>query len=430
MKQGNLIVTVIDHEQHRSTDHEFTRSPVRVGRDPENELHLAYRFVSSWHAVIRFDGRSARIEDLGTANGLSVDSVRVPAGKSREVRGRLVVAIGPIELIIEHTPAETTRRPPASADIQPTPAEEMHARDRLSVQGAINTDDEPPILSSGHTMAINMSKVHGSALRLRPLYDRLSAAHADWNAAYTEATRELKAIDDETGLTMLRREFPALGHEGGGPVIVDEADSEFYRQAELGAVAQAAEELVHGLRGPVDLEETRRFLARVIEVLRTFAVSTVEQLAAMDRQDSEIGVRVDRDQNPVLTADSSDELLRLLLDWRGGRVDRTHQLVEALASTLARPAALLRGALDAGRRVSEQLAPREIERNVTVGWPTRSGALWRRYEERYESMFGDGEDGWSRALRSQVGRAVHEALGKAGVPMLPIEIEEDEEEDV
>jgi hypothetical protein len=132
---------------------------------------------------------------------------------------------------------------------------------------------------------------------------------------------------------------------------------------------------------------------------------------------------------PCFTADSSDELLRLLLDWRGGRVDRTHQLVEALASTLARPAALLRGALDAGRRVSEQLAPREIERSVTVGWPTRSGALWRRYEERYESMFGDGEDGWSRALRGQVGRAVHEALGKAGVPMLPMEIEEDEEED-
>lgn len=430
MKQGKLVVTVVDHEQHRSTDHTFTRSPVRVGRDPENELHLAYRFVSSWHAVLRFDGRSARIEDLGTGNGLSVDGVRVPAGKSKEVRGRLVVAVGPIELIIEHTPAETTRRPPAGVDVQPTPAEEIHMRDRLSAQGAINTDDEPPILSSGHTMAINMSKVHGSALRLRPLHDALAAAHAEWNAAYAEATRELKAVNDETGLTMLRREFPAIGNEGGGgPVIVDEADSEFYHQAELGAVAQAAEELVHGLRGPVDLEETRRFLARVIEVMRTFAVSAVEQLAAMDRQDGELGVRVDRDQNPVFTTDSSDELLRLLLDWRGGRVDRTHQLVEALASTLAHPAALLRGALDAGRRVSEQLAPREIERNVTVGWPTRSGALWRRYEERYESMFGDGEDGWSRALRSQVGHAVHEALGKAGVPMLPMEIEEDEEED-
>ena len=427
MKQGKLVVTVVDHEQHRSKDHEFTRGPVRVGRDPENELHLAYRFVSSWHAVIRFDGRGARVEDLGTVNGLSVDGVRVEAGRSVEVRGRLVVAIGHLELIVEHTPAESRRAPP-TATPQETSSEELRARDRRAVQGAINTDDEPPIISSGQTMAMNLSKVHGAALRLRPLYEQLSAAHAAWTAAHDDATRELKASNDEAGLALLRREFPAIGNESaGGPVIVDDADAEFYRQAELGAVAQAAEELVHGLRVPADLEETRRFLARVIDVLRTFAVSTVEQLAAMDRQDSELGVRIDHEQNPVLTIDSAEELLRLLLDWRGGRVDRTHQLVEALASAHAHPAAMLRGALAAGRRVSEQLAPREIERSVSIGWPTRSGALWRRFEERYESLFGDGEDGWSKALRRQVAAAVHETLTRAGVALLPIETGEEDE---
>ena len=73
MKNGKLVVTVVDHDQHKSKAHTFTRGPVRVGRDPENELHLAYRFVSSWHAVIRFDARSARVEDLGTVNGFLVD---------------------------------------------------------------------------------------------------------------------------------------------------------------------------------------------------------------------------------------------------------------------------------------------------------------------------------------------------------------------
>ncbi len=431
MKQGKLVVTVVDHEQHRSKAHEFTRGPVRVGRDPENELHLAYRFVSSWHAVIRFDARSARVEDLGTVNGLSVDGARVEPGRSVEVRGRLVVAVGPLELIVEHTPAES-RRGPAPKIPEPTPEDQLHARDRRAVQGAINTDDEPPILSSGHTMAMNLSKVHAAALRLRPLHEQLTAAHAAGSEAYAEATRELRAAKDEPGLALLRREFPPVGGGegggGGGPVI-EEADAEFYRQAELGAVAQAAEELVHGLRGPGDLEETRRFLARVIDVLRTFAVSTTEQLSAMDRQDSELGVRIDRDQNPLFTVESSDELLRLLLDWRGGRAERTHQLVEALAAALAHPTALLRGALEAGRRISEQLAPREIERSVSVGWPTRAGALWRRFEERYESLFGDNEDGWSRALRGQAARAVHDALGRAGVPLLPIEVDEEEEED-
>jgi hypothetical protein len=212
-------------------------------------------------------------------------------------------------------------------------------------------------------------------------------------------------------------------------VIVDDVDNQFFQQAELGAVAQAAEELVHGLRGPANLEETKRFLARVIDVMRTFAVSTVEQLAAMDRQDSELGVKIDREQNPVLTTDSPDELLRLLLDWRGGRTERTHQLVEALACALAHPTAVLRGALAAGRKVSEQLAPREIERSVSVGWPTRAGALWRRFEERYEGVFGDGEDGWSRALRGQAAQAVNEALARLGVPLLASESDDEDEEE-
>lgn len=78
-------------------------------------------------------------------------------------------------------------------------------------------------------------------LRLRPLYEQLSAAQSAWATAHAAATRELTSGNDEAGLALLRREFPAIGHESaGGPAIVDDADAEFYRQAELGAVAQAA----------------------------------------------------------------------------------------------------------------------------------------------------------------------------------------------
>jgi predicted component of type VI protein secretion system len=447
---AKLSVTVVDHDDHVSKTTEFTRSPVRVGRDPENEVHLAKRFVSSWHAVIRFDGRSCQVEDLGTVNGFQVDGVRVPAGKRVEVRGRLALRIGALELIVEHTPGDAkpaaaaaapraskvtkvTKRvvkTPKAAGPQPLSDDDKAARARAFVQGAIDSD-EPPALSGGHTQAMNFGRSHAAVLRLRPIYEKLVALQAEWNAAHGEAVRELKQHRDEAGLTLLRREFPQAPSGGGkgdsGPAMLDEdVDPEFFRQAELGAVAQAAEELLHGLRAPGDIEETRRFLARVVDVLRTFAVSAVETLTAADRQDAELGVKVDRDQNPLLTVDSPDELLRLLLDWRSGRADRTHQLVEALAAALSRPAALLRGALEVGRKVGEQLAPREIERSVNVGWPTRAGALWRRYEERYESVFGDGEDGFARALRVQAAKAVHDALARLGVPLLESEEEEEE----
>jgi pSer/pThr/pTyr-binding forkhead associated (FHA) protein len=452
---GKLSVTVVDHDDHRSKTTEFTRGPVRVGRDPENEIHLPQRFVSSWHAVIRFDERAAVVEDLGTVNGFQVDGVRVPAGKRVEVRGRLALRIGALELIVEHTAGEARAAPlarsvkapkepraprepkeprapgkPLKSVPKPLSEDEQAARERAFVQGAIDSD-EPPALTGGHTMAMNLGRAHTAVLRLRPIHERLTALQAEWAAAHGEAVRELKAARDETGLALLRREFATRGPESGGkadhgPAMLEDVDPEFFRQAELGAVAQAAEELVHGLRTPADIEETRRFLARVIDVLRTFAVGAVEQLTAADRQDAELGVKVDRDQNPLLTVDSPDELLRLLLDWRSGRADRTHQLVEALAAALTRPAALLRGALEVGRKVGEQLAPREIERSVNVGWPSRAGALWRRYEERYEAVFGDGEDGFARALRVQAARAVHDALARLGVPLLAREEEEEE----
>ena len=44
-------------------------------------------------------------------------------------------------------------------------------------------------------------------------------------------------------------------------------------------------------------------------------------------------------------------------------------------------------------------------------------------------MFGDGEDGWARTLRVRAAEAVSEALTRLGTPLLPSEVEEDEEED-
>jgi hypothetical protein len=62
-------------------------------------------------------------------------------------------------------------------------------------------------------MAMNLSKVHGAVLRLRPLYEQLSAAQSAWATAHAAATRELTSGNDEAGLALLRREFPAIGHE-------------------------------------------------------------------------------------------------------------------------------------------------------------------------------------------------------------------------
>lgn len=437
----SLVVTVIDTEEHRSKRHEFTRSPVRIGRDPNNELHLPYKFVSSWHAVAKFDARSARVEDLGGANGINVDGQRVAAGGRVEVRGRLKVAIGPVELLFEHraegaavgppdlseAPAPRTARPRGPAP-GPTPPEELHMRDRRSAQGELSDVDEPPALvpESG-TQAMNLSRLHAAILRLRPLYEKLGEAQRAWEAAFQESLAELSSGRDRGEALLLQREFPSLSlGSGEGPAALDGGGAEFYQQAELGAVAQAAEQLLEGLRPPGNVDETRRFLGRCVAALRAFAFATAELQELLHRQGGELGVRIEGEENPLLIAESDSDLLRYLLDWRATREERSHQLAEVFAAAMAHLRGALRGAIVGGQKVGETLSPREIERTVTAAWPTRSGALWRRFEERFEALFGDGDEGLSRVFRAAAGRAIREELARAGVR---VQASEDTEED-
>ncbi|MDC0721101.1 FHA domain-containing protein [Nannocystis bainbridge] len=445
----SLVVTVIDTEEHRSKRHEFQRGPVRIGRDPGNELQLPYKFVSSWHAVAKFDARGARVEDLGGANGLSVDGQRVASGGRVEVRGRVKIAIGPVELLIEHKvegaqqpqqqqqsgppdlfeePAPRGARPRGGAP-GPTPPDELHMRDRRSAQGELGDGDEPPsLMPEGGTQQMNLSRLHQAILRLRPLYEKLREGHMAWDAALGESMAELSTGRDRGEALLLQREFPPLSFGTGseGPAALDHGGAEFYQQAELGAVAQAAEQLLEGLRPPGNVDETRRFLDRCVAALRAFAVATVELQELMHRQGGELGVRVDGDENPLLIAESDADLLRYLLDWRATREERAHQLAEVFAAAMAHLRGALRGTVSGGQKVGETLSPREIERSVTAAWPTRAGALWRRFEERYESVFGDGDEGLGKVFRTAAGRAIREELARAGIR---VQSGEDAEED-
>jgi hypothetical protein len=437
--RASIVITVIDHETHRSKRHEFNRSPVRIGRDPGNELALPYKFVSSWHAVAKFDARSARIEDLGGANGLAVDGQRLPSGGKAEVRGSLKVAIGPVELLIEHkgsgdagadadAPPRSVR--PRGGAPKPTPEDELHKRDRLSASGSLDSDDEPPsLIPDSGTQAMNLSRLHAAVLKLRPLYEKLGEAHRTYEAAFNEAIAELASGKDRGEALLLRREFPPLSlGTGEGPAALDGGGAEFFDQAELGAVARAAEQLLEGLRPPGNVEEVRRFLTRCVDTLKAFALATVEMQELLHRQGGELGVRIEGEDNPLLIAESDGDFLRYLLDWRVAREEREHKLAEVYAAAMGHLRGVLRGAIEGGHRVSETLSPREIERSVTASWPTRAGALWRKFEERYDAMFGDGDETLAGVFRVAARRALREELARAGVPLQASEEAEEEED--
>ncbi|MBC8067396.1 MAG: FHA domain-containing protein, partial [Deltaproteobacteria bacterium] len=92
------MISVFDSETGTTSEHTFTSSPVRIGRNPLNDLSLPFPFVSGWHAIVRFEDEGARFFDLGSTNGTLLDNRRVQAGEPVEVEGVVSVMIGKLEL--------------------------------------------------------------------------------------------------------------------------------------------------------------------------------------------------------------------------------------------------------------------------------------------------------------------------------------------
>ena len=77
MPKPRLQIRVTDRRTGVASDHRFTTGPVRIGREPGNELQLADPYVSAEHARLDLDDLGAHLHDLGGTNGLRVAGRRL-----------------------------------------------------------------------------------------------------------------------------------------------------------------------------------------------------------------------------------------------------------------------------------------------------------------------------------------------------------------
>jgi len=94
-------------EQH----YEFDQSPVRIGRNPLNNVVLEGNFVSGWHGIIRFDDSGTYYFDLGSTNGTCLDGKRLPKNTATPIRQPTRLTIWMFELIV--SPARPGTAAPA-----------------------------------------------------------------------------------------------------------------------------------------------------------------------------------------------------------------------------------------------------------------------------------------------------------------------------
>lgn len=266
-----VIITVFDSEQRTTTDYTFNKSPIRIGRNPLNDLALPFPFVSGWHAVVRFDENQPRFYDLGSTNGTLYEGRRIQPGEPLDVGDLLSVTIGRLELRMRRGDADAasntapmsappqprTAGPVAPTAIQPAaiPPPGPNAIRGLEVPmpgtsapsapfqptgpfpAIPQTSHPPPMPSSppsvppsppsmpppvqdpgpmpfpagdGGTAHVQMGAVHEAIKRARPRYDALRQAAESLIAELSAALPTMPPPLQQLAVPMLAREYPEL----------------------------------------------------------------------------------------------------------------------------------------------------------------------------------------------------------------------------
>lgn len=415
LEMVSVHVTVIDQEfGKRLLDRSFDVFPVRIGREGGSDVELPYGFVSRHHAEIRRDGDELQLCVLDVKNHLGVDRRLYAAGSTIPLERELVVVtLGALELRL--APA-LPRAPTLAPDGEDAgfPVFEGDARDVVVAHGEIDGDGLPALPEDDAVgrHALRHARLNTLVHSLRPAHGQLVAARRAWETELSRAIQSVQLEDPASVLTLLR-EFPRSDWSGFAPAGVDPFSDEQRR----GVVVQAAAELLPSMRPPADDDEARRFLARVIDILRVFAACALELQHVRAQQATELGVVWSGTEDPLAAMETTATMLGYLIDWREAGERRSEELVRLFGVLVDHQRAYARAALLASREALATLAPAEIERGAQAAWPNRTTALWRHFEVCHAALAGARHDELTPLFRDLLARGYRDSLARAGVSL-------------
>lgn len=102
-----LLLVVFPDEQVRQI--EITATEFTIGRSPESDLQLPDSKISRDHARLLFEGDQIHLIDLQSANGTFVDDQRLPPNEPYSLEFGEGFRLGPYELRLETSAADTQR---------------------------------------------------------------------------------------------------------------------------------------------------------------------------------------------------------------------------------------------------------------------------------------------------------------------------------
>jgi transcriptional regulator with PAS, ATPase and Fis domain len=186
------------------------RESVTIGRGEDADLVLENPSVSRLHARVRLPGPT--IEDLGSANGISIGGVRLAANETRALPLDTVVVLGEVHLVLRNA---------RSPDVAPPPSKPSATMAAVWELVDLVAPSDLPVLILGETGV-------GKEVVAQAIHDRSKRANGSMLklncAALSETTLESELFGHERGaFTGAQATKPGLFEIAhGGTIVLDE----------------------------------------------------------------------------------------------------------------------------------------------------------------------------------------------------------------
>jgi len=408
---GQAVRIVVGAAKQPET-HEFIYDhlPIRIGRNPLNELQLDDRHVSQWHAVVLYLDGAIRVADVGSRNGTYVDGRSLTVGEAVPLLGSSRVEIRPFTLEVDPLDEPAAAKP-----------QMLRAQGRQWVDHTRTYEAEHAESDSASTSLVTAWKADLLS-QLRPLY---LAYEGDWAFLCDRLREYLDQVGPQMRVALLRElqaELPAYRWDSAFPELrADEktpAPSFDPEHPAMPALRDLAEHLMgrkHALASPA---EVIAFLARVRDITDVFLHFTHSLLKGSRQIESSLAMPLfERESNPLHRVRDVGDLGARLLDFEADREGRAPPWLEAaFKSVLMQQIVMLSGMMNGVRTLLDELAPERVAEELKLGkkrvGPFRAQRLWQAYQARHRQLSQEDKATFERIFGPHLARAYDEIMGE------------------
>lgn len=404
-----LLVRVRDNTQGSEQASFFSTAPVRLGRNPLNDLTLDYGFVSQWHGVIKFDRNEIIFVDLGSTNGTLLDGQRVHERTPVRVSGpNSALSIGSLQITLRWADAAET-----GFDQKPRIKTQFATRLPLPAQATPAPQSSDVVPSSpaapDASPSVGSQALDAPLTRVQEAQGSYRAYRESWALCMAELRQKIEnappALREMTAFFMAT-EFPQVTKEPEFAAML----------TELGVDRVAA--------GCFDIEDWLQRLTldpaiasgkqaspaiameHVGALLEVFIDSFIELKKGYGQFETEMGLQINYDASPLDQATNPKDVIAHLLEPSADRMERLNELRRAFASFALHQVALLGASVEGARELLESLSPRVVAGTAptaTIGsnaitaraqgilsaltrtWPIGPIISWGRYKQAYDA---------------------------------------------